>query len=161
MFADRVALSFDPLIAEAKRRARYRRLAGGALLAAALAAVAVLGLRSVTPNGSNRPGSKGELAANSNNGEVVGWIHWNGGLYVPGNHKSGGLVTVYNARGQAIQRIRVRTGRDFHLHLAPGRYRLGYGQHPRSLWGCPHPTIVTIRPGLITHQNFALGCDYL
>jgi hypothetical protein len=162
MFANGQPLSIDPLIAEAKRRAQHRRLAGTVLLAVALAAVAALfALRSTTPGGASRAGSSGGLGVHqSHSGEVVGSIRWVGGLYVPREGKSGGLVTVYNARGRVIRRITVHTGSDFRLHLAPGRYRLGYGGHPRSLWGCPRPTIVTIRPGRTTHQDLPLGCDY-
>ena len=114
MFADRLSFSFEPLMAEAKRRARHRRLAGGALLAVVLAAVAaVFGLRSLTPRGANDSGHRGSITGHSGNGEVVGSIQWKGGIYVPPGHKSSGLVTVFNARGKVIQRVNVRAGTDF------------------------------------------------
>jgi hypothetical protein len=159
MLADRLSFSLDPLIAEAKRRARYRRLAGGALLAVALAVVAaVFGLRSLPPHRANGSGPSGGITAHSGSGEVVGSIRWVGGSAFP-SLSSGGLVTVYNARGKVIRRVSVWAGHDFQLHLSPGRYHFGYPENPEALQSCHSPSIA-IRSGRITRQNLFLGCGY-
>jgi len=161
MFVDRLPFSFDPLIAEAKRRARYRRIAGAALLAIALAAAAAMfALRSLAPPGASGHGSNdGRPAAHSGRGAIVGSIQWEGGIFHHFGQKFGGVVTVYNASGHRIRRVTVRASHDFQLRLAPGWYHLGYPENPHALSSCESPTIA-IRSGRITHQNLLLGCGY-
>lgn len=156
----RLPLSIDPLIREAKRRARQRRVLATVLLGVALAAAStVLVLR--WPGGpvGTRPVSTGGASTHSA-GHVVGSVQVVGGPAGYSLHGWGGLVTVYNPRGQIVERIRVQRGRNFDLRLAPGRYRLGYGRHPRSLWGCRRPTVATVTGGRTTHQNLVIGCDW-
>src|SRR5690349_9733406 len=118
--APRLPLSIDPLIREAKRRARQRRVIAALLLAFALAAVSsVLALRSPGGPAATRSGPTGSASAHSA-GHVVGYIRVVGGPPGYSLHGWGGLITVYTMRGRVVERIRVHRGRDFHLQLAPG-----------------------------------------
>jgi hypothetical protein len=130
-----------------------------ALVAAAV--VASLVLRATPARELSPPASSG--GPHAEKGSVVGSIRVVGGPAGVYLHKAGGRVSVYSARGRLVGRLHVKPGRDFHVRLAPGRYRVGYGlgRHPRSLWGCPRPAILTVRPGRTSHENVLVGCDWM
>lgn len=151
----RFPASIDPLVAEARQRARRRRIRIALALAVVLAAVATgLALRSTST------GASGDAPHRVEKGIVTGSIHVVGGPAGVYLRKAGGLVTVWDAKGQVVRRLRVQPDHDFHLRIAPGRYRLTFGRHRYSP-GCPLPSIIAVRPGRTTLQNVFLGCDWL
>jgi hypothetical protein len=111
----RLPFSLDPLVAEAKRRARQRRV-----LVIAVVVVVVIGAVAGTTL-ALRPGFH-SAAATKPTGTIFGGI-LPGGTHGLG-HYAAGAVTVSNARGKVVATVSVMWGRAFRLRLHPGVYEL-------------------------------------
>jgi hypothetical protein len=96
-------------------------------------------------------------AASRHTGTLTGAILRGGGACC--NPNVGGEVSIFHTNGRLVARQHVRSGRDFHFNLPPGRYLLNGGRqlHYRFPLGCA-PKRARVRVGQTTNVDVYVYC---